>query len=99
MRITIVCATLALALGMAATPVFAQCEDKSQQNAADEAVAKGDLGAASKCATKDDVDRSEKKLENAAEKAREKQDARSDGLKRESEQQRSDSTSDQTRLK
>jgi acyl-coenzyme A synthetase/AMP-(fatty) acid ligase len=96
MRLTLAhVAIAALALGMAATPVFAQCEDKTQQNAADEAVAKGDLGAASQCATKDDIDRSQQKLENAAEKAREKQD--SDTSKRDSQQQGSDSTSDQTR--
>jgi hypothetical protein len=33
---------------------LAQCDDKSQQNAADEAGIKGYLGAASKCATQAD---------------------------------------------
>ena len=70
-------AVIALALGVAPTPVFAQCEDKSQQNAADEAGTKGDLKAASKCATQDDIDRSEKKLENAAERAKDKQNVHS----------------------
>jgi hypothetical protein len=57
MRLTLATTVVAFAIGMAAMPVFAQCEDKSQQNAADEAVVKGDLDAASKCATEDDVDR------------------------------------------
>jgi hypothetical protein len=70
-------AVIALALGVVPTPVFAQCEDKSQQNAADEAGIKGDLKAASKCATQEDIDRSEKKLENAAERAKDKQNVHS----------------------
>jgi hypothetical protein len=48
---------------------FAQCDDKSQQNAADEVGIKGDLGAASKCAQAD-KDASQKKLEDAAAKAK-----------------------------
>ena len=78
MRPATICAVIVLALGAATTSVLAQCEDKSQQNAADEAVAKGDLNAASKCATQDDVARSEKKLEDAAEKAKRSQNNRSD---------------------
>jgi hypothetical protein len=70
-------AVIALALGIVPTPEFAQCEDKSQQNAADEAGIKGDLKAASKCATQEDIDRSEKKLENAAERAKDKQNVHS----------------------
>jgi hypothetical protein len=54
---------------VSATHAFAQCEDKSQQNAADEAGVKGDLAAASKCATPADKAKSEKKLEDAAGKA------------------------------
>jgi hypothetical protein len=49
---------------------LAQCDDKSQQNAADEAGIKGYLGAASKCATQADKAQSEKKLEDAAAKAK-----------------------------
>jgi hypothetical protein len=49
---------------------LAQCDDKSQQNAADEAGIKGDLGAASKCATQADKEQSEKKLEDAAARAK-----------------------------
>jgi hypothetical protein len=49
---------------------LAQCDDKSQQNAADEVGIKGDLGAASKCATQADKAQSEKKLEDAAAKAK-----------------------------
>jgi hypothetical protein len=64
------CAIIALATSIAATSAFGQCEDKSQQNAADEAGIKGELSAASKCATPADVARSEKKLEDAAVKAK-----------------------------
>jgi hypothetical protein len=44
--------------GLIAAPAFAQCEDTSQQNAADEAGIKGDLDAASKCATPQQVGQS-----------------------------------------
>lgn len=93
MRLIVTCAIMVLALGAAATSARAQCEDKSQQNAADEAVAKGDLNAASRCATQDDAARSEKKLENAAEKAKGSQDLRSDpanvdGPRRDGDQKR-----------
>lgn len=93
MRFQIACAMIVLVLGVAQTPVLAQCEDKSQQNAADEATVRGDLNAASKCATQDDISRSEKKLEDAAEKAKGSQDIRSgpakaDGSNRERDQRR-----------
>jgi hypothetical protein len=65
-----------MVLGMIGTPAFAQCEDKSQQNTADEAALKGDLDAASKCATPQQVEQSQKKLEDAAAKAKSKQDGR-----------------------
>jgi hypothetical protein len=68
MRSRSLCIASALAI-ISATQAFAQCEDKSQQNAADEAGVKGDLAAASKCATSSDKARSEKKLEDAAVKA------------------------------
>jgi len=70
MRAKTNCAIIALATSIVAAPAFAQCEDKSQQNAADEAGIKGELSAASKCATPADVARSEKKLEDAAVKAK-----------------------------
>jgi hypothetical protein len=63
-------------LGLIAAPVFAQCEDTSQQNTADEAGLKGDLEAASKCATPQQVEQSQKKLEDAAMNAKSKQESR-----------------------
>jgi hypothetical protein len=66
MRSLLIAGALAI---VSATHAFAQCEDKSQQNAADEAGLKGDLSAASKCANKSDAAKSEKKLEDAAVKA------------------------------
>jgi hypothetical protein len=66
MRSLLIAGALAM---ISATHVFAQCEDKSQQNAADEAGVKGDLSAASKCADKADAAKSEKKLEDAAGKS------------------------------
>ena len=62
----------ALMLGCLATSALAQCDDKSQQNAADEAAVKGDLAAGSKCADPAEVNRSEKKNEDAAERAKAK---------------------------
>ncbi len=59
-----------LVLACAAAPAFAECQDKSQQNAADEAGIHGEHEAASKCATQADVDRAEKKMEDAAVKAK-----------------------------
>jgi hypothetical protein len=70
------CIGMVVALGMIATPAFAQCEDKSQQNTADEAGLKGDLEAASKCATPQQIEQSQKKLEDAAENAKNKQERR-----------------------
>jgi hypothetical protein len=66
MRSLLIAVALAI---VSATQLFAQCEDKSQQNAADEAGVKGELSAASKCASKADAAKSEKKLEDAAGKA------------------------------
>jgi hypothetical protein len=68
MRSRILCVALTLLIYSEAA-ALAQCDDESQQNAADEAGTKGDLGAASKCATQADKERSEKKLEDAAAKA------------------------------
>jgi hypothetical protein len=69
MRSRLLCIALTLLICSEAA-ALAQCDDKSQQNAADEAGNKGDLGAASKCATQADKERSEKKLEDAASKAK-----------------------------
>jgi hypothetical protein len=68
------CIGLVMALGVIAAPAFAQCEDKSQQNTADEARIKGDLDAASKCATPQQVEQSQRKLEDAAANAKNKQE-------------------------
>jgi hypothetical protein len=70
------CIGIVTVLGLIAAPAFAQCEDKSQQNAADEAGLKGDLDAASKCATPQQVEQSQKKLEDAAANAKSKQEGR-----------------------
>jgi hypothetical protein len=76
----------AVARAAANDKVPAQCDDSSQQNAADEAIVKGDLAAASKCAgpqgsrdktpseIRDDAERSEKKLEDAAVRAKRRTD-------------------------
>jgi hypothetical protein len=69
MRFRSLCIAGALAI-IPATAAFAQCDDKSQQNAADEVSVKGDLAAGSKCATDADKAKSEKKLEDAAAKAK-----------------------------
>jgi hypothetical protein len=66
-----------LMLGCLATAALAQCDDKSQQNAADEAAVRGDLAAGSKCADAADAIRSEKKNEEAAERAKASIDDRS----------------------
>jgi hypothetical protein len=68
---------LALLVGSEVS-ALAQCNDKSQQNAADEAGIKGNLGAASKCATQADKAQSEKKLEDAAAKAKDSVHGRGD---------------------
>jgi hypothetical protein len=65
----LVCIALTLLL-CSEGAALAQCDDKSQQNAADEAGIKGDLGAASKCAAQVDKERSQKRLEDAAAKTR-----------------------------
>jgi hypothetical protein len=69
MRSRLLCIALTLLICSEAA-ALAQCDDKSQQNAADEAGIKGDLGAASKCATEADKAQSEKKLEDAAARAK-----------------------------
>jgi hypothetical protein len=70
------CIGIVTVLGLIAAPAFARCEDKSQQNAADDAGLKGDLDAASKCATPQQVEQSQKKLEDAAANAKSKQKRR-----------------------
>jgi hypothetical protein len=65
MRSRLLCIALTLLISSEAA-ALAQCDDKSQQNAADEAGIKGDLGAASKCATQADKEESQRKLEDAA---------------------------------
>jgi hypothetical protein len=74
MRFALIAATSALTLSCLAATASAQCDDKSQQNAADEAGVKGDLAAASKCAGPGDVARSERELEDAAVRAKRKTD-------------------------
>jgi hypothetical protein len=72
---------MGLTLGCFATTALAsECQDrlqqdKSQQNSADEAAVKGDLKAGSECATPADKALSEKKNEDAAERAKNKIDA------------------------
>jgi hypothetical protein len=51
---------------------LAAAQEKSQQNAADEAQVKGDLGAAKDSQDKNKINAAEQKLEDAAEKAKEK---------------------------
>jgi hypothetical protein len=69
MRSKLLCIAFTLLICSEA-PALAQCDDKSQQNAADEASIKGDLSGASKCATQDEKEGSQKKLEDAAAKAK-----------------------------
>jgi hypothetical protein len=69
MRSRLLCIALTLLICSEAA-ALAQCDDKSQQNAADEAGIKGDLVGASKYATQADKERSQKKLEEAAAKAK-----------------------------
>jgi hypothetical protein len=59
--------TLALVF-LVAAPVFAQ--EKSQQNAADEAAVKGDLGKAKDSGDQAAINEAEKKLEQAVEEAK-----------------------------
>jgi hypothetical protein len=67
---------LVLTLGCLPAAAFAQCDDKSQQNAADEAAVRGDLAAGSKCADASDAARSEQKNEDAAVRAKSKMDSK-----------------------
>jgi hypothetical protein len=77
MRFAFIPAASALMLISLAAAASAQCDDKSQQNAANEAAIKGDLAAASKCADPSDVARSELKLEDAAVRAKRNTDEKS----------------------
>jgi hypothetical protein len=76
MRLGLIAVASALTLGCLAGTASAQCDDKSQQNAADEAAVKGDLAAGSKCADASDRARSEQKLEDAAARAKRQTDER-----------------------
>jgi hypothetical protein len=78
MRLGLITAASALALGCLSASASAQCDDnKSQQNAADEAAVRGDLAAGSKCATPSDAARSEQKNEDAAVRAKRKTEEKS----------------------
>ena len=74
MRFALIAAASALTLSCLAATASAQCDDKSQQNAADEAAIKGDLAAGSKCAGPGDEASSEQKLEDAAVRAKRNSD-------------------------
>jgi len=69
---------LALALALAAMPAMAHAQgqekEKSQQNAADEATIRGDLGKAKDSGEKQKVDEAEKQLEDAAVAAKRRTD-------------------------
>jgi hypothetical protein len=78
MRLGLIAAASALTLCCLPATASAQCDDKSQQNAADEWAAKGDLAAGSKCAGPSDAARSEQKLEDAAVQAKRKTDEKSE---------------------
>jgi ribosome-associated translation inhibitor RaiA len=65
-------AAFALMLLSAAAPVLAQ--EKSQQNAADEATVKGDLGKVKDSVDQAAINEAEKKLEQAAKEAKRKTD-------------------------
>jgi hypothetical protein len=73
MRLGLIAAVSALTLCCLPT-ASAQCDDKSQQNAADEWAVRGDLAAGSKCAGPSDTAKSEQKLEDAAVRAKRKTD-------------------------
>ena len=77
MRRKLIATALGLTLGCLATAALADCDDKSQQNAADEAAVRGDHAAGSKCATPSDAARSEQKNEDAAVRAKRKTDEES----------------------
>lgn len=76
MRDELIAASLALTIGCLASPASAaQCpdtlqQDKSQHNSADEAHVRGDVAAGSECANATDKAKSEKKDEDAAERAK-----------------------------
>jgi hypothetical protein len=80
----LIATVLGLTLSCFATSAWAaQCgdmlqQDKSQQNSADEAQVRGDMKAGSDCATPEDKAMSEKKNEDAAERAKSKMDEQSD---------------------
>lgn len=67
-------AVFALMLLTAVAPALAQ--EKSQQNAADEAATKGDLGKATDFGDQAAINEAEKKLEQAAEEAKRTTDER-----------------------
>jgi hypothetical protein len=71
-----------LTLSCLATGALAQCgaDNKSQQNAADEAAVRGNYGAGSACADATDQVKSEKKNEDAAARAKAKSDERSESI-------------------
>ena len=71
---------LGLTLSCLTTAALAQCggDNKSQENAADEAAVRGNYGAGSACADAKDQVKSEKKNENAAARAKAKSDERSE---------------------
>ena len=77
MRAVLIATALGLSLGCMATAALAQCEDKSQQNTADEAAVRGELKAGSKCADSNDTLRSQQKNEDAAARAKQKTDGTS----------------------
>jgi hypothetical protein len=74
MRLGLIAAASALTLCCLPATASAQCDDKSQENAADEAAVRGDLAAASKCAGPSDTARSQRKVEDAAVGAKRKTD-------------------------
>jgi hypothetical protein len=77
MCLGLVAVASALTLGCLVATASAQCDNKSQQNAADEAAVRGDLAAGSECADPSDVVRSEQKVEDAAAQAKRKTDQKS----------------------
>jgi hypothetical protein len=77
MRLGLISIASALTMGCLLATASAQCDDKSQQNAADEAAVKGDLGAGSKCADPGAAAKSEQKNEDAAVRAMRKTDENS----------------------
>jgi hypothetical protein len=71
---TLIRAAFAFMVLTTAAPALAQ--EKSQQNAADEAAVKGDLGKAKDSGDQAAINEAEKKLEQAAEEAKRKTDER-----------------------